>query len=857
MAAPAGHQISSAVGKNLSDASTGGAAGVPGANKPTTFEELNRILQSRGTTLSHRIQSVLAVLEENPEDLRGFFSTCYQPLLWQIFNFDDGASGWLQSVSTGNDREAWTLLDFLSPKGPLMKAVLAADADGLMHFAFPLERLPVRTQRLLQTDPVGLNARPPYRNCVQRDANDRCHVHLGLYHYFFFWSAYYACSAARGSSSAGLAGNGRRQAHAGTHSRPQWMDWPMAGLMPGSGGQRIHPYRELLLSHLMYFLPRGGAHIRAWGSTGAAGWARGSEVEYRAGNVSQGEMLVSIMIEFWLPGSDNPGFHENVGGARSQYQTTMETRTRAYSSPYGDAASMQRQYSYNPPNEDLVNAVVLLATYLFADAPGANTSAGNRVGQGASSSWMGSDPPSPRSPSASQGLSTASGSKRTTPHAASPTGSEQDLAEEVERAKEMLQKPLYRFLRDAFTHWPAESTASLGPLMNLWVTYLAPWTLVFPVPLKSSRATLASTSTLSRGIGAVTSATAERKSSVPNAIGDTSQLSVSTASTAGRNGRRPQVDEAHILHNVPFYCELMRHFLELCCNRVPVDAEGTATALLSVLRGLASCPEVLHILEGVEGAYNAFVAINPYAATASAYELPATRYDAFLPLIQSQVLDWDPPPPPPAQVAGGTSMSTPTGSGPLAATYMRGRTGDPYAVASAGPSPVRKLSMFSVDQDGLPQVALALLDRLDRDSAAVGPSHPLRERVPRLRQAAFTVFQLDRLGESIARTPSLKKKEFKSAAEGTHSRRGIGWASFDKAKTSEEMYMGDWYRRPLTDVEFGPLARILIAISHYINSTLGLTDGKRVQLRPVAEYGNLIAAAGAAVFIWFLLLPIS
>jgi hypothetical protein len=90
--------------------------------------------------------------------------------------------GWLQSVSAGNEKDAWLLLEFLSPKGHLMKAVLAADADGLMQFAFPLERLPVRTQRLLQTDPVAVNARLPYRNCVQRDANGRCHVHLvGLY----------------------------------------------------------------------------------------------------------------------------------------------------------------------------------------------------------------------------------------------------------------------------------------------------------------------------------------------------------------------------------------------------------------------------------------------------------------------------------------------------------------------------------------------------------------------------------------------------------------------------------------------------------------------------------------------------
>jgi len=132
-------------------------------------------------SLAARINHVDMCLKENRDSLREFFRTCYQTLLWQIFNFDDGASGWLQSVSAGggNDAEAGILIDFLSPKGLLMKAVLAADADGLMQFAFPVERLPVRTQRLLAADPGGLNARLPYRNCVQRDAQGRCAVHLG------------------------------------------------------------------------------------------------------------------------------------------------------------------------------------------------------------------------------------------------------------------------------------------------------------------------------------------------------------------------------------------------------------------------------------------------------------------------------------------------------------------------------------------------------------------------------------------------------------------------------------------------------------------------------------------------------
>jgi hypothetical protein len=37
----------------------------------------------------------------------------------------------------------------------------------------------------------------------------------------------------------------------------------------------------------------------------------------------------------------------------------------------------------------------------------------------------------------------------------------------------------------------------------------------------------------------------------------------------------------HVLHNVPFYSELMRHFLELCCNRVPVDAEAGGGVILN------------------------------------------------------------------------------------------------------------------------------------------------------------------------------------------------------------------------------------------------------------------------------------
>lgn len=41
----------------------------------------------------------------------------------------------------------------LSPKGVLFKAMLSADAEGLINFIFPLERLPIRTQLLLRSVP--------------------------------------------------------------------------------------------------------------------------------------------------------------------------------------------------------------------------------------------------------------------------------------------------------------------------------------------------------------------------------------------------------------------------------------------------------------------------------------------------------------------------------------------------------------------------------------------------------------------------------------------------------------------------------------------------------------------------------
>ena len=656
------------------------------------------------------------------------------------------------------------------------------------------------------------------------------------------------------------------------------MDWPMTTL-GGRQRQGIQPYRELLLSHLRCFLPRGDEADRggAWGSgsqTPGAGWPRGpGDASYRRANrvgASQGEMLVSIMAEFWLPGANegqrggqraNEGMSPYASGIHDGRSNGAAGRHHSPSSasPYplsmSPLSSMQRQYSYNPPSDDLVNAVNLLVTYLYAEP--ADVSGGVKRAQPSGGAQLAApvsprSPRSPRTPANDAGGGSAVGaSKRVNASRSGGSPGVQDLGvdAEVERAKEMLQKPLYKFLREAFVYWPNESTANLGPVMNLWVTYMMPWTLSFPAPHRRRSGSGGSPTSrgiekLSRGIEAVQAVAADIKSNSPKFVGDRSPLS---SSASPRRTKQP-LDEMHVLRNVPFYCELMKHFLELCCNRVPVDAEGTATALYSVLRSLASCPEAVRILEQVEAAFNEYAPVDPFAPGATAKEPPApTPYDDFLPYIHEQIMDWDPP-----ETTNQDPMATAT---PMRAPGA-GRGADPFALHGAAKPPAvsPKFCMFTMDQEGLPQVALALLERLDRDMAHVGPSHSLRQRVPKLRKAAFTVFSLERLGESVTARATFSTELNKPDSRTGGNRSGknaIGWARLGKSQTtSKQLYRGDWNTRPIHDMEFPPLARLLIALSEELNSGLGLEGEKRISLRVFAEYGSMLGLSFLMLLFW-------
>ena len=59
----------------------------------------------------------------------------------------------LTMVQGASEADAQALEGLLSPQGLLFKAMLSADAESLINFIFPLERLPTRTQLLLRSAP--------------------------------------------------------------------------------------------------------------------------------------------------------------------------------------------------------------------------------------------------------------------------------------------------------------------------------------------------------------------------------------------------------------------------------------------------------------------------------------------------------------------------------------------------------------------------------------------------------------------------------------------------------------------------------------------------------------------------------
>ena len=202
-------------------------------------------------SLKPQRQKLLSSNKKNSYNLRGFFEACFPTLLREVFGFD--GSCWLaQAARPGREGEAaaGALLRLLDPEwGSLLRAVRAVDAEGAVLFSFPVERLPGRTQLLLEspTGRAALNASwPQYQGRLSSDssvvsvnaaaaaagggggtntndahgnnANNNSGINttvvlLDAFGYYIHWVAYFAPSASAERAAAG--GGSRSRAGGG------------------------------------------------------------------------------------------------------------------------------------------------------------------------------------------------------------------------------------------------------------------------------------------------------------------------------------------------------------------------------------------------------------------------------------------------------------------------------------------------------------------------------------------------------------------------------------------------------------------------------------------------------------------
>ena len=160
---------------------------------------------------------------------------------------------------------------------------------------------------------------------------------------------------------------------------------------------------------------------------------------------------------------------------------------------------------------------------------------------------------------------------------------------------------------------------------------------------------------------------------------------------------------------------------------------------------------------------------------------PPSPYDPFLNIIRAQMMDWEPPAP--------------------VATYGQEETmrmNAEYHRAHGVPPPkLPKLNMFALDQEGQTQIALALLERLDRDMSTVGPSPSALEGAEaaprRSRCSGWTDSAKRRRGGrrgASKRCRGARQRQLEQSEQQT----GDPWSGVDKTKANAKgLYQGDWH----------------------------------------------------------------
>jgi hypothetical protein len=640
------------------------------------------------------------LLRRPRDNLRGFFEACFPRLLGRVFGYSGPSWLALAARGGGRDGDARALLRLLSPSGALFAAMASADADGAVEFAFPRERLPAHTQLLLAS-PAGravAAAWPQFGGDRARGAAEpvpRAHLRVGCFQYFCYWFAF---SAVKGSADAGGGGGGFGGGFGGASAAGAPGGFALSSVRRAAESLHLtrgrdadpaahRPYLALLRHLLLELIPRagpaggGGAPAAAPPPRGAgAAAALRSPMAARGGGgaaaaAARGALFYSVVVEFWLKDADEPLPSGAAGAAAGRA---------------GGAGAWAS--SYEPPSEDLLEAVGELARYatVAADARGAP-----RPAQ-AGAPWL------PLSPVLAALAPLGGAARRGHGGAASLAGPPR-LGGAAAPGSQALMRQLYRFFRRALTAWPPQR--SLKPLLRALLPLLAPWLqagAAAPAAAPGAAATAGAAPPAAGGLAARASAVAHRVQWLDGALGG--------APPAPAPGAYGPEWEAHVLAHLPLYLDLPPLLLEACAARVGARGESAAQDAAAVFGPLGAAPALAELLRRAEGD------VNRAAAAGAAPRRADGPLAELVPWLLEQVADW-------RAVAAATALGD-----------------SPAACAGAGAA---GYALFAAVEGGGPTAARELLD------AAAGALRP--EAADQLRRCLEAVLPVAPAGAHGAR----------------------------------------------------------------------------------------------------------
>lgn len=567
------HQTRSVYGGlNMNNAYAIGGSMIRGKMEASTSGSAQRPSSGGLTGIAKACAAVETWLKQNSEDHRAFFDNVFRVLLQEVFGLGKPKDkSWLyiaskQSLSSssgGGHSDARHLRNLLDPQGVLMTAVLDADERNLYPhgFTFPIETLPAvagvaRTQSLLRQGRETLMAAfPHYRGRLisaasaslggQKGAGSgfglgsgggggsgKTEVRLSLWEYFVSWLVFYAIQEPGGASDPGSSSSKyslRPKSPMGINdlSNMSWNTFTGTAkeLFSGSGSPKqtrssTPVYKDLLEAYIktyVQFQPLvqqlGLSSPMALTPSSASKASLASRTRHSA---AKRQFMLDVMMEFWLSDVNQV-----------------------------DSGKSMRTISFVCPSSNLIGSIKQLVKHLVQctnAVKGGTKPVTTTGGLGGISSMR-----SPTSP-------------------VMRTASQENLKQETYVALWTTKRALYRFLLRCFALWPTERSASLKPVIDLWVTYLAPWE---GTRRRRSTKKEQPMSLIRRTVSMTTSKT---KHKTPQ---DTS------AAKAHAEDLSEWKD--HILSNMPFYTTLMQYFVNLQYARATSRPESAITDMLIVL----------------------------------------------------------------------------------------------------------------------------------------------------------------------------------------------------------------------------------------------------------------------------------